>query len=103
CRNARRGGRSGTAKTDPGRLRKCPQSRTHPGPMIRQSKETDERREAGPLECWCLHGSVGTVSDFRPLAKSLATSAIGTRSVDLWRFLETDPLPIGDFGKALNA
>lgn len=71
--------------------------------MIRHSKETDERREAGPLECWCLHGSVGAVSDFRPLAKSLAASAIGTRSVDLWRFLETDPLPISDFGKALNA
>lgn len=71
--------------------------------MIRHSKETDERREAGPLECWCLHGAVGGVSDFRPLAKSLAASAISTRSIDLWRFLEHESLPISDFGKALNA
>jgi 2-succinyl-6-hydroxy-2,4-cyclohexadiene-1-carboxylate synthase len=71
--------------------------------MIRHSKETDERREAGPLECWCLHGAVGSVSDFRPLAKSLANSAISTRSVDLWRFLESESLPITSFGHALNA
>lgn len=70
--------------------------------MIRLSKERDEHRDAGPLECWCLHGSVGTPSDFRPLAKSLASSAISTRSVDLMRFLEEGPLPIQDFGKALN-
>jgi 2-succinyl-6-hydroxy-2,4-cyclohexadiene-1-carboxylate synthase len=70
--------------------------------MIRYSKETDERREAGPLECWCLHGAVGTAADFRPLAKKLGESAIGTRAVDLWRFLEQGSLPVADFGKALD-
>ncbi len=70
--------------------------------MIRYSKETDERREAGPLECWCLHGAVGAAADFRPLSKNLAKSAIGTRAVDLWRFLEAAPLPIEEFGTALN-
>lgn len=70
--------------------------------MIRYSKETDERREAGPLECWCLHGSVGMASDFRVLAKDLAPSGISTRAIDLWRFLEPESLPLADFGQALN-
>jgi 2-succinyl-6-hydroxy-2,4-cyclohexadiene-1-carboxylate synthase len=70
--------------------------------MIRYSKETDERKEAGPLECWCLHGSVGMPADFRELAKTLAKSAIGSRAVDLWRFLEAAPLPIEEFGTAIN-
>jgi len=71
--------------------------------MIRYSKETDERREAGSHECWCLHGSVGTASDFRALAKALAPGGIGSRAVDLWRFLEPGPLPIGESGATLNA
>ena len=70
--------------------------------MIRYSKETDERREAGSHECWCLHGSVGAAADFRPLARSLAQAGIGSRAVDLWRFLEATPLPIGEFGQVLN-
>lgn len=70
--------------------------------MIRYSKETDERREAGSHECWCLHGSVGAAADFRPLAKALAQGGIGSRAVDLWRFLEPGPLPICDSGKAIN-
>jgi len=70
--------------------------------MIRYSKETDERREAGSHECWCLHGSVGAAADFRPLAKALAQGGIGSRAVDLWRFLEPGPLPIGETGRALN-
>ena len=71
--------------------------------MIQYSKETDERREAGPLECWCLHGAVGMAADWRGLAKQLAASGIGSRAVDLWRFLECCPMPLADFGKALNA
>lgn len=70
--------------------------------MIRFSKETDERREAGPLECWCLHGAVGMAADFRTLAKNLAPAGISTRSIDLWRFLETESLALEDFGRALN-
>ncbi|MBX3740539.1 MAG: alpha/beta fold hydrolase [Akkermansiaceae bacterium] len=70
--------------------------------MIRYSKETDERREAGSHECWCLHGSVGAASDFRALAKALAQGGIGSRAVDLWRFLEPGPLPIGESGATLN-
>ena len=71
--------------------------------MIQYSKQADERREAGPMECWCLHGAVGMAADWRSFAKNLATSAIGSRAVDLWRFLECCPLPLPDFAKALNA
>ena len=71
--------------------------------MIQYSKQTDERREAGPMECWCLHGAVGMAADWRGFAKNLAVSGIGTRAVDLWRFLECNPMPLPDFGKALNA
>ncbi len=71
--------------------------------MIQYSKETDERREAGPLECWCLHGSVGMAADWRALAKNLAPAGISSRAVDLWRFLDCCPMPLTEFGKALNA
>ncbi|MEI6655690.1 MAG: alpha/beta fold hydrolase [Verrucomicrobiota bacterium] len=71
--------------------------------MLQYSKQADERREAGPLECWCLHGAVGMAADWRGIAKRLAAAAISSRAVDLWRFLENPPLPLPDFGKALNA
>jgi 2-succinyl-6-hydroxy-2,4-cyclohexadiene-1-carboxylate synthase len=71
--------------------------------MIQYSKLADERREAGAIECWCLHGALGMAADWRGLAKSLATEKIGTRAVDGWRFLEGGPLPLADFGAALNA
>ena len=70
--------------------------------MIRYSKKIDELREVGQHECWCLPGAIGLPADFRGLAKNLAASQIGTRSVDLWRFLEAGSLPINEFGKALN-
>jgi 2-succinyl-6-hydroxy-2,4-cyclohexadiene-1-carboxylate synthase len=71
--------------------------------MLQYSKQADERREAGPLECWCLHGAVGRAADWRGLAKQLAAAAISTRAVDLWRFLDCAPLALPEFGKALNA
>jgi 2-succinyl-6-hydroxy-2,4-cyclohexadiene-1-carboxylate synthase len=71
--------------------------------VIQYSKQADERREAGPMECWCLHGAVGMAADWRGFAKNLATAGIGSRAVDLWRFLDCCPLPIADFGKTLNA
>lgn len=71
--------------------------------MIQYSKETDERREAGPLECWCLHGAVGMAADWRGTAKLLAAAGIGSRAVDLWRFLECAPMSLPAFGQALNA
>jgi 2-succinyl-6-hydroxy-2,4-cyclohexadiene-1-carboxylate synthase len=71
--------------------------------MLQYSKQADERREAGPLECWCLHGAVGTAADWRGVAKRLAAAAIGSRAVDLWRFLECAPMPLPEFGRALNA
>lgn len=70
--------------------------------MIQCSKQTDERREAGAIECWCLHGAVGMAADWRSFAARLAHEKIGSRAVDLWRFLEGGPLPIADFGDALN-
>ncbi len=71
--------------------------------MIQYSKQTDERREAGPLECWCLHGAVGMAADWRGFAKNLAPAGLSTRAVDLWRFLDCCPMSLPEFGKALNA
>lgn len=71
--------------------------------MIQYSKQADERREAGQMECWCLHGAVGMAADWRGFAKNLAAAAVGSRAVDLWRFLDCCPMPLPDFGKALNA
>jgi 2-succinyl-6-hydroxy-2,4-cyclohexadiene-1-carboxylate synthase len=71
--------------------------------LIQTTKQTDERREAGTMECWCLHGAVGMAADFRALSKHLATAKIGSHAVDLWRFLESGPLPLSGFGPALNA
>jgi 2-succinyl-6-hydroxy-2,4-cyclohexadiene-1-carboxylate synthase len=71
--------------------------------MIQCSKQADERREAGPMECWCLHGALGMAADWRGFAKRLATAKTGSRAVDLWRFLEGQALPLAEFGAALNA
>ncbi len=71
--------------------------------MIQTSRQADERREAGQVECWCLHGAVGMAADWRGFAKRLAAAKTGSRAVDLWRFLEGGPLPLTEFGKALNA
>lgn len=71
--------------------------------VIQYSKQADERREAGPLECWCLHGAVGMAADWREFGKNLARAGIGSRAVDLWRFLDCCPMPLPDFAKALNA
>jgi len=71
--------------------------------MIRLSKIADERREAGAVECWLLHGAVGLASDWRETGKRLANHGIGTRAVDLWRFLDCCPMPLQDFGTALSA
>jgi 2-succinyl-6-hydroxy-2,4-cyclohexadiene-1-carboxylate synthase len=71
--------------------------------MIQSAKQADERREAGSMECWCLHGAVGMAADWRAFAQRLATEKTGTRAVDLWRFLEGGALPLADFGQALNA
>ena len=80
--------------------------------MIQTTKQTDERLQAAakardeslvPVECWCLHGAVGAVSDWRALVQSLATKGISTRAVDLWRFLECESVTMPEFGKRLNA
>lgn len=71
--------------------------------MIRSSKLADERREAGGIECWLLHGAVGMAADWRGYAKLLAERKIGSRAVDLWRFLECCPMPLTEFGEAFNA
>lgn len=55
------------------------------------------------MECWCLHGALGMAADWRSFAKNLAAQHTGSRAVDLWRFLECQPLPLPDFGVALNA
>ena len=71
--------------------------------MIRSSKLADERREAGAIECWLLHGAVGMAADWRDFAKCLAEKKTGSRAVDLWRFLECEPMPLANFGAAFNA
>jgi 2-succinyl-6-hydroxy-2,4-cyclohexadiene-1-carboxylate synthase len=71
--------------------------------VIRYSKVADERREAGAIECWLLHGAVGMAADWRMFAKRMAEAKIGTRAVDLWRFLECQSMPLAQFGPAFNA
>jgi 2-succinyl-6-hydroxy-2,4-cyclohexadiene-1-carboxylate synthase len=71
--------------------------------MIRLSKIADERREAGAVDCWCLHGAVGLAADWRGVGKRLAEHGVGTRAVDLWRFLDCAPMPLPEFGTALSA
>jgi 2-succinyl-6-hydroxy-2,4-cyclohexadiene-1-carboxylate synthase len=76
--------------------------------VIRHSKQADEKREAerregGTVECWCLHGAVGMAADWRESARRLAAAGVATRAVDLWRFLEEEPVSIASLGRALNA
>lgn len=71
--------------------------------MIQNQKLKDERREAGAIECWLLHGAVGLASDWRSISRELARKRIGSRAIDLWRFLDCCPMPIGEFGANLNA
>jgi 2-succinyl-6-hydroxy-2,4-cyclohexadiene-1-carboxylate synthase len=71
--------------------------------MIRINKLVEERRECGSMECWLLHGAVGSASDWRSFASRLAAEKIGSRAVDLWRFLEDEPMSMDAFGLALNA
>lgn len=71
--------------------------------MIRIAKIADERREAGAVECWCLHGAVGSAADWRGVGKQLAAHGVGSRAVDLWRFLDCCPMPLEEFGAALGA
>jgi len=71
--------------------------------MIRLSKISDERREAGAVECWMLHGAVGMASDWRGIGRQLASHGVGTRAVDLWRFLDCCPMPLEEFGEKLSA
>jgi 2-succinyl-6-hydroxy-2,4-cyclohexadiene-1-carboxylate synthase len=42
-------------------------------------------------------------ADWRSFTKELSAGGIGSRAVDLWRFLECCPMPLLDFAKALNA
>lgn len=71
--------------------------------MIHTNKLADERRECGAMECWLLHGAVGSASDWRGIATGLAGRKIGSRAVDLWRFLDCAPMSPSGFGSALNA
>jgi len=71
--------------------------------VIRNSRCSDERREAGPIECWCLHGNVGLAADWREVGRHLASHQFSTRAVDLWRFLECEPMPLERFGATFNA
>jgi 2-succinyl-6-hydroxy-2,4-cyclohexadiene-1-carboxylate synthase len=52
------------------------------------------------MECWCLHGAVGSAGDWRKWAARLAASGISARAIDLWRFLENGPLPMPPFAEA---
>jgi 2-succinyl-6-hydroxy-2,4-cyclohexadiene-1-carboxylate synthase len=70
--------------------------------MIQFSKQADERRQAGSMEIWCLHGAVGLAADWRETALKLAEHMISTRALDLWRFLEPGPLSLSGFAHSLN-
>ena len=71
--------------------------------MIQRTRQTDEIRAAGAVECWCLHGAVGAAGDWREFAAAMSADSIGSRAVDLWRFLACEPMSMLRFGEALNA
>ena len=71
--------------------------------MIRHTRQTDEIRGAGAIECWCLHGAVGSAGDWREFAAAMSADSIASRAVDLWRFLACEPMSMARFGEALNA
>ena len=54
-------------------------------------------------EVWCLHGAVGSATDWKPFAHAMAGEGVETRAVDLWRMLECCPMPLMEFGRVLNA
>lgn len=47
---------------------------------------------------WCLHGAVGQAADWQ----GFSVPGWALRRVDLWRFVACCPMPIADFGRALN-
>lgn len=47
---------------------------------------------------WCLHGAVGQAADWQ----GFSVPGWAMRRVDLWRFLACCPMPIAEFGRALN-
>ena len=78
--------------------------------MIQISKERDDTIAAQhgefvrlPAELWCLHGALGAASDWREIGFALAKKGMATRSVDLWRFLQCESVPMPEFAKRLNA
>lgn len=71
--------------------------------MIQRTRQTDEIRGAGAIDCWCLHGAVGAAGDWREFAASMSEQSIASRAVDLWRFLACEPMSLARFGEALNA
>ena len=71
--------------------------------MIQRTRQTDEIRGAGAVECWCLHGAVGSAGDWREFAAAMSANSIASRAVDLWRFLACEPMSLTRFGEALNA
>ena len=71
--------------------------------MIQRTRQTDEIRGAGVIECWCLHGAVGSAGDWRDFAAAMSADSIASRAVDLWRFLACEPMSMARFGEALNA
>jgi 2-succinyl-6-hydroxy-2,4-cyclohexadiene-1-carboxylate synthase len=71
--------------------------------MIQRTRQTDEIRGAGAIECWCLHGAVGSAGDWREFAAATSADSIASRAVDLWRFLACEPMSLARFGEALNA
>jgi 2-succinyl-6-hydroxy-2,4-cyclohexadiene-1-carboxylate synthase len=47
---------------------------------------------------WCMHGAVGQSADWQ----GLSVPGWAVRRVDLWRFVACCPMPLADFGRALN-
>lgn len=52
---------------------------------------------------WCLHGAVGTASDWSIFREALETQNHALRAVDLWRFLDCCPRSLPATAQALNA
>ena len=51
---------------------------------------------------WCLHGAVGMAEDWKDFAAEWGRRGETVRRVDLYRFVDCEPMELAAFGKAFS-
>ena len=54
------------------------------------------------ITLWCLHGALGTASDWQAFAHTMTNRGMQVRMVDLWRFLDCCPRSLAATAEAIN-